>query len=31
VTDPEAAAEHAPLYRQVRSFLGWLGEGRKLT
>jgi pRiA4b ORF-3-like protein len=31
VTDLEAAAEHAPLYRQVRSFLGWLGEGRKLT
>lgn len=31
MTDLEAAAEKAPLCRQVRSFLGWLGEGRKLT
>jgi Plasmid pRiA4b ORF-3-like protein len=31
VTDLEAAAENAPLTRQVRSFLTWLGEGRKLT
>ena len=31
MTDLEAAAENAPLNRQVRSFLAWLGEGRKLT
>jgi hypothetical protein len=31
VTDLEAAAENAPLYRQVRLLLAWLGEGRKLT
>jgi hypothetical protein len=26
-----AAAEHAPLTGQVREFLAWLGDGRKLT
>ena len=31
VTDFEAAAEKARLTGQVRSFLHWLGEGRKLT
>jgi Plasmid pRiA4b ORF-3-like protein len=31
VTDLEAAAGKAPLTGQIRSFLGWLGEGRKLT
>ena len=31
MTDLEAAAEKAPLTGQIRSFLGWLGEGRKLT
>ena len=31
MTDLEAAAENAPLTRQVRSLLAWLGEGRKLT
>jgi hypothetical protein len=31
MTDLEAAAEKALLTGQVRSFLGWLGEGRKLT
>jgi len=31
VTDLEDAAENVPLTGQVRSFLAWLGEGRKLT
>lgn len=31
MTDLEAAAEKAPLTGHIRSFLGWLGEGRKLT
>lgn len=31
MTDLEAAAEKAPLTRQVRSLLAWLSEGRKLT
>ena len=31
MTDLEIAAANAPLNRQVRSFLAWLGEGRKLT
>jgi hypothetical protein len=31
VTDLEAAAEKTPLTGHIRSFLGWLGEGRKLT
>jgi hypothetical protein len=31
MTDLEAAAEKAPLTGQIRSFLAWLGEGRKLT
>ena len=31
VTDFEAAAQRAKLTGQVRSFLDWLGEGRKLT
>ena len=31
MSDLEAAAANASLYRQVRSFLAWLGEGRKLT
>jgi hypothetical protein len=31
VTDFEAAAEKAPLTGQIRSFLAWLGGGRKLT
>jgi hypothetical protein len=31
MTDLEAAAEKAPLTRQIRSLLAWLGEGRKLT
>ena len=31
MTDLEAAAANAPLTGQVRSFLAWLGEGRKLT
>ena len=30
-TDFEAAAQKAKLTGQVRSFLDWLGEGRKLT
>jgi hypothetical protein len=31
MTGLEAAAEKAPLTGQIRSFLAWLGEGRKLT
>ena len=31
MTNLEGAAEKAPLTGQVRSFLAWLGEGRKLT
>jgi hypothetical protein len=31
VTDLEAAADKAKLTGQIRSFLAWLGEGRKLT
>jgi hypothetical protein len=31
VTDLDAAAAKAKLTAQIRSFLGWLGEGRKLT
>jgi hypothetical protein len=31
VTDLEAAAQQAKLSVQIRSFLDWLGEGRKLT
>jgi hypothetical protein len=31
VTDLDAAAQKARLTAQIRSFLGWLGEGRKLT
>lgn len=31
MNDLEAAAEKAELTRQIRSFLTWLGEGRKLT
>jgi hypothetical protein len=31
MTDIAAAAENAPLTRQVRSLLTWLGESRKLT
>jgi len=31
MTDLAAAAEKAPLTGQIRSLLGWLGEGRKLT
>jgi Plasmid pRiA4b ORF-3-like protein len=31
VTDFEAAAQRAKLTGQIRSFLDWLGEGRKLT
>ncbi len=31
MTDLEAAAEKARLTGQIRSFLGWVGEGRKLT
>jgi hypothetical protein len=31
VTDLDAAAQKAKLTAQIRSFLGWLGEGRKLT
>jgi hypothetical protein len=31
MTDLEAAAEKAPLTKQIRSLLAWLGEGRKLT
>jgi hypothetical protein len=31
VTDFEAAAQKAKLTGQIRSFLDWLGEGRKLT
>lgn len=31
MTDLEAAAEKAQLTGQIRSFLGWLGDGRKLT
>jgi Plasmid pRiA4b ORF-3-like protein len=31
VNDLEAAAEKAKLTGQIRSFLTWLGEGRKLT
>lgn len=31
MTDLETAAEQALLTGQIRSFLGWLGEGRKLT
>lgn len=31
MTDFEAAAGKAPLTGQIRSFLAWLGEGRKLT
>lgn len=31
MTDIEAAAENAKLTGQVRSFLDWLGDGRKLT
>jgi hypothetical protein len=30
-TDFETAAQKAKLTGQVRSFLDWLGEGRKLT
>jgi hypothetical protein len=31
VNDLEAAAEKAELTGQIRSFMTWLGEGRKLT
>ena len=31
VSDLDAAAQQARLTGQIRSFLGWLGEGRKLT
>jgi Plasmid pRiA4b ORF-3-like protein len=31
VTDLDAAAQKARLTVQIRSFLGWVGEGRKLT
>ena len=31
MNDLEAAAEKAELTGQVRSFMVWLGEGRKLT
>ena len=31
MSDLAAAAENARLSKQLRSFLGWLGEGRKLT
>jgi len=31
VNDLEAAAENAELTGQIRSFMTWLGEGRKLT
>jgi Plasmid pRiA4b ORF-3-like protein len=31
MTELEAAAEKAQLTGQIRSFLGWLGDGRKLT
>jgi hypothetical protein len=31
VNDLEAAAEKAELSGQIRSFMAWLGEGRKLT
>ncbi len=31
MNDLEAAAEHAVLTGQVRSFVAWVGSGRKLT
>jgi hypothetical protein len=31
VNDLEAAAERAELTGQIRSFMTWLGQGRKLT
>lgn len=31
MTDLAAAAEKSPLTSQIRTFLDWLGEGRKLT
>ena len=31
MNDLEAAAENAELTGQIRSFMTWLGEGRKLT
>lgn len=31
MTDLAAAAEKAPLTGQIRTFLAWLGDGRKLT
>ena len=31
MTDLDAAAQKAKLTAQIQSFLGWLGEGRKLT
>ncbi len=31
MNDFEAAAEKAKLTGQIRSFMTWLGEGRKLT
>ncbi len=31
MSDLDAAAQQARLTGQIRSFLGWLGEGRKLT
>ena len=31
MNDREAAAEKAELTGQIRSFMAWLGEGRKLT
>ena len=31
MNDLEAAAEHAILTAQIRSFMAWVGSGRKLT